>query len=222
MSELIQNLNESGNEITLEKENRAFPWLAWAGLGISVLSLIGVIVLFVLYFTTGQKQAIVDVPVPVAGSGEVVYINVDSINKNYRLVEILTTDIEEEQARQESIFANRQKSLEKKALQFQENYQKNILTPVQVQNAQEQLQQEGSLLREEYEQALSNFQVRHAAALQQIADSLVAATRRVNASRNASYVFSYQYGGQLLLADPSKDITNAVLEELNKAYGTKK
>ena len=44
------------------------------------------------------------------------------------------------------------------------------------------------------------------------------AAKRINAGRNASFIFTYQYGGQLIVADPTKDITKEVLEELNKPY----
>ena len=55
-----------------------------------------------------------------------------------------------------------------------------------------------------------------------MADSLNAAAQRVNASHNASYIFSYQSGGQLLYADPAHEITDEVIEELNKSFKKKK
>jgi Skp family chaperone for outer membrane proteins len=55
-------------------------------------------------------------------------------------------------------------------------------------------------------------------------DSLLAAAKRVNASYNASYIFAYQGSGgsQLLYGDPAHDITNEVLDELNKAFKKKR
>lgn len=186
---------------------------------LDLLMIIAIIVLFILYFFF-PKEKTHQTPVykGVPGTGEIVYINIDTINENYDLVDILTKDIETEQAKQEAIFANRQKALENKYNQFQKNYQANILTPAQIQNTQEQLTKENSILQQEYEQVSSDLQTRHLAALQQIADSLMNAAKRINAGRNASYIFTYQYGGQLIVADPSKDITKEVLDELNKPY----
>jgi Skp family chaperone for outer membrane proteins len=186
---------------------------------LDTLMIIAIVVLFILYFFFPREKSH---PTPVykgvPGTGEIVYINIDSINKNYDLVGILTKDIETEQAKQEAIFANRQKALENKYSQFQKNYQANILTPAQIQNTQEQLTNENNILQQEYEKVSSDLQTRHLTALQQIADSLMNAAKRINAGRNASYIFTYQYGGQLIVADPSKDITKEVLEELNKPY----
>jgi Outer membrane protein len=206
------------NEPAPEKSKKQNPinWIC-----ISILT-IAVIVLYVLHFIGNKKQndpiVYTSAENAVPGSGEVVYINIDTINKYYKLVDILTNDIDAERSKQEAIFANRQKAFENKYAQFQQNYQANILTPVQVQNSQQQLMQESETLQYEYEQVINNLQNRQMAALQQIADSLMAASRQVNATRNASFVFSYQYGGQLILADPTKDITNEVLNELNKHY----
>lgn len=180
---------------------------------------VAIIILFILYFFFPREKVIQPyVYEGKPGSGEIVYINIDTINDKYKLVDILTKDIESEQAKQEAIFANRQKALETKYMQFQQNYQSGILTQVQVQNTQEQLSKEGATLQQEYETVSTNLQTRHIAALKQIADSLVNAAKRINTERNASFIFTYQYGGQLIVADPTKDITNEVLEELNKPY----
>ena len=73
-------------------------------------------------------------------------------------------------------------------------------------------------LQRDYNNYMEDFQARYAAALEQMADSLNAAAKRVNAAYNASYIFTYQNGGQLLYADPAHDITNEVIEELNRSF----
>lgn len=188
--------------------------------------IVAVIVLYVLYFffpktthhTSEQNNVVNTEP----RSGEIIYINIDSVNANYELVDILTKDIEAEMSKQEAIFQNRQTALERKYNQFQQNYQSGILTQVQIENAQQQLMQESENLKADYERVMGDLEARQAAALKQIADSVITATKRINAERNASFVFSYQYGGQLLDADPSKDITNELLDILNEPFKSKK
>ena len=155
-------------------------------------------------------------------SGEIIYINIDSVNANYELVDILTKDIEAEMSKQEAVFQNRQAALERKYNQFQQNYQAGILTQIQVENAQQQLMQESETLKADYERVMGDLEARQAAALKQIADSVINATKLINAERNASFVFSYQYGGQLIDADPSKDVTYELLEILNEPFKAKK
>ena len=227
VTEIAQTNNETHceqescitNDVPISEKSKKQCPINWICLSILSLAVIG---LYVLHFmgnkTPADSQIYTSAEDAIPGSGEVVYINIDTVNKYYKLVDILTNDIDAERSKQEAIFSNRQKALENKYAQFQQNYQANILTPVQVQNSQQQLMQESDALQYEYEQVVGNLQNRQMAALQQIADSLMAASRKVNATRNASFVFSYQYGGQLILADPTKDITNEILNELNKHY----
>lgn len=180
-----------------------------------------VVTLFVLHFADkGGKATVVQKPTEV-GTGEVVYINIDSVNEKYEMVKILKDTLEAEQQKQEVVFNNRQKALENKAANFEKNYSSGSLTPQQAQYAQQSLQEESTRLQRDYSNYMEDFQARYAAALEQMADSLNAAAKRVNASYNASYIFTYQDGGQLLYADPAHDITNEVIEELNRSFKKK-
>lgn len=181
-----------------------------------------VIALFVLHFAGGKKaDPVIQKPVE-KGTGEVVFINIDSVNEQYEMVKILKDTLEAEQQKQELVFKNRQKALENKAANFERNYSSGSLNPQQAQYAQQSLQEESARLQADYSNFLEDFQARYAAALEQMADSLNAAAKRVNANYNASYIFTYQSGGQLLYADPAHDITQEVLNELNKSFKKKK
>lgn len=181
-----------------------------------------VIALFILHFAGNNRKSPVVQKATEKGTGEVVYINIDSVNEKYEMVKILKDTLEAEQQKQEVIFNNRQKALETKAANFEKNYSSGSLTPQQAQYAQQSLQEESTRLQRDYSNYMEDFQARYAAALEQMADSLNAAAKRVNASYNASYIFSYQNGGQLLYADPAHDITNEVIEELNRSFKKKK
>lgn len=177
-----------------------------------------VIALFILHFADGgKKSTVAQKPVEV-GTGEVVFINIDSVNERYELLKILKDSLEAEQQKQELVFNNRQKALENKAANFQRNYSSGSLTPQQAQYAQQSLQEESERLQRDYAKFLEDFQARYAAALEQMADSLKVAAKRVNENYNASYIFTYQSSGQLLYGDPAHDITADVLEELNKSF----
>ena len=182
--------------------------------------LAALIVLYVLHFTA--PKAPVFIPKEIVGepgSGEVVFVNLDVINEEYALVTILTGDIQAEMAKQEAIFTNKEKAFERKYNQFQENMNAGILTQVQMEHAQQQLMQEYQQLEADKERIFDNLQARQAAALVQIYDSLQAAVKRINLQRNASFVLTYQSQNPfLLVTDPTKDITDYVLFELNRSY----
>lgn len=186
----------------------------------NIFILIAIGVLYVLHFLSPKPEVFVPKEFTgTPGTGEILYVNLDTINENYELVKILTGDIKAEMTKQETIFGNKEAAFQKKYAQFQENYSKGILTPIQIENSQKQLQQEYELLESEKEMVFSNLQNRQTAALTQIYDSLQVIIKRINSQRNASFVLTYQTGSPfMVLADPSKEITDQVLFELNKPY----
>ena len=185
---------------------------------IIVLAIAG---LYVLHFCDKgcKKPGGTTVVTGTPGNGDIMYVNLDSISENYELMKILTDDIEQEIQRQTAIFDNKEKSFQKKYNQFQQNYQSGILTEVQIQNAQQQLQEEYQSIMAERERVLTDLDNRQAAALSQVMASLTVASERINTEKfGASYILGYKAGTQILYGDPTKDITNEVLEELNKHY----
>lgn len=193
-----------------------------AGIICHVITLAAVVVLFILHFTGGGKPNSAAAVNVTPGNGDIVYVNIDSINTGYEMVSLLTDSIEAEKQKQAVLFQNRQKSLETKFANYQRNVQTGQLTAQQAQYAEASLQQESQALQSDYAQAVESLEARYAAAMSQIADSLKAAALRVNAKYNASFVFSYGNGGQMICADPTKDITVEVLDELNKPFKKKK
>ena len=206
-----------GNDTNCKKKCRLFQ------LVFDILMAIGLIVLFILHFAGGgKKDNVVATPVQQAGDGTIVYVNLDSINEKFEMVSLLTDSLDLEKQRQAVQFQNRQKALENKLANYQRNMQTGQLTAQQAQYAEASLQQESAQLQNDYAQAVESLEARYAAALEQIADSLRAACARVNAQRNASFVFTYGSSSPMMVADPSCDITNAVLDELNKPFSKKK
>jgi outer membrane protein len=222
MNELIENIEVEPLQPKPEKEPKKCS-LACGNLCTAIsfgVLFVAVIVLYILHFTTSKApvffpKEIVGEP----GSGEIVFVNLDTVNENYELVKILTGDIKAEMAKQEAIFTNKENSFQRKYKQFQENVAAGVLTQVQMENAQNQLSKEYQQLETDKDRIFNDLQTRQAEALLQIYDSLQAAVSRINLQRNASFVLSYQSQSPFILTtDPAKDITDYVLYELNRTY----
>lgn len=185
-----------------------------------IVVIVAIGVLYALHFLSPKEEVFVPKEFKgTPGTGEVLYVNLDTINENYELVKILTGDIKAEMKKQETIYGNKEAAFQKKLAQFEENYSKGILNQIQVENAQKQLEQEYKLLESEKEMVFSNLQDRQTTALTQIYDSLQVVIKRINVQRNASFILTYQTGSPfMILADPTKEITDQVLFELNKPY----
>lgn len=180
---------------------------------------VAIIVLYLFYFLDKNEKESIVVPVGTPGTGEMLFVNLDTISEHYKLVKILTEDIESDINKQNTIFENREKAFEKKYNQFQKNYEAGILTDVQIQLTSTQLQEEYQTILQEKQRVLSGLEDRQTVALTQVADSIRKAASYINQQKyNASFIFIYQHGSQILYGDPTKDITQEVLKNLNKHY----
>ncbi len=189
---------------------------------LDAVMVIAIIVLFILHFCQPKAEAYIpSVPEGKAGTGEILYVNIDSINEHYELIKILKDELEAEQVKQNTIFTNREKAFQTKLNNFQQNQQSGVLTPLQIQNSQAQLENEYQQIMADKERVMNDLMAKQSAANDQMLDSMLTVIRRINSVRNASFVFTYGYGSQMVLGDPTKDITNDVLKELNKSFSKK-
>ena len=190
-----------------------------ARLVLDAVMVIAIIVLFILHFCQPKADPYIpSVPEGQAGTGEILYVNIDSINQHYELIKILKDELEAEQIKQDAIFTNREKAFQTKLNNFQQNQQAGVLTAVQIQNSQAQLENEYQQIMTDKERVMNDLMAKQSAANDQMLDSMLTVIRRINSVRNASFVFTYGYGSQMVLGDPTKDITNDVLKELNKSF----
>ena len=179
-----------------------------------------VIALYILHFCCGGKaDTFTPTPVQAApGNGSVLFINLDSVNANYFFIEEKQKEFDEEMQKQDAIFKQKQANFQKRYEQFQKNYQAGILTDVQIQNAQAQLQAEYQKLEDDYNAVVNSLTDRQVSVNREMLDSVQAVSARIVAKYEASFVMTYQKDMPLLIyADPTRDITEEVLFELNKS-----
>ena len=192
----------------------------WCNIIAFVVLFAAVIALYILHFCCGGK-AETFTPTPVTaepGDGSVLFINLDSVNANYFFIEEKQKEFDAEMQKQEAIFKQKQANFQTKYEQFQKNYQAGILTDVQIQNAQMQLEAEYQKLESDYNAVVNALTDKQVAVNREMLDSVQAVSARIVAKRNASFVMTYQKDLPLLIyADPTRDITEEVLFELNKS-----
>ena len=191
----------------------------WCSIISFIVLFAAVIALYILHFCCGGK-AETFTPTPVnaePGDGSVLFINLDSVNANYFFIEEKQKEFDAEMQKQDEIFKQKQANFQKRYEQFQKNYQAGILTDVQIQNAQAQLQAEYQRLEDDYNAVVNALTEKQVAVNREMLDSVQAVSARIVAKRGASFVMTYQKDLPLLIyADPTRDITEEVLFELNK------
>ena len=192
--------------------------------------LLAVIALFILHFVGSKSCQPADdatTTVKVAtkpGNGNILYVNLDTVYE-CDLFEEKQAVLDEESKKLEEAFTTRQKKLEADYTQFQKNVQAGVLTETQMQYTYQQLETESDKIRADYQTAMESLAQKQADLTNEMLDALREAADRVNAGVEgdpASYVITYSSSNPtVVVVDPNRDITKAVVAEMNKKCAKK-
>lgn len=229
MTEELNNSNTSANETVTPSTGNNAPATENAGitngkinpilLGLNLVTLIGVIVLFVLYFN-GNKHKASSGALEKAKNGaiSVAFVNNDSILSHYELVKKMRADLQAKGKRLEGEVAAQQQAFEKDAAYFQEQVKKKAISDKSAQEIYGQLQQNQQkiyALRDRYTAELQQSEMDMNVAL---IDSVMNFLKRYNQKYKFDYILGFTKGGNILYANDTLDVTNDVIKELNAAY----
>ncbi len=187
---------------------------------------VAVIVLYVLYFIGGKSPAATHETgkndtsgVEIAQEG-IVYINIDSVLQKYDMYHDLSGDLQDKLKTSEAQLATKEQSLRKEMEDFQYKVDRGLVTRSEAAELQQQLAQK--------EQSL--YQLQNSLQMQLAEEEQVAQHKVLNSimvyleSLERSGAYQYQFvlgstfGGNILYADESKNITQAVVRGLNEEY----
>ncbi|WP_026629473.1 OmpH family outer membrane protein [Dyadobacter alkalitolerans] len=181
-----------------------------------VLSL-AVAVLFFLHFSSkpsGDAGAAADGGV-VAGR-KTVYVQVDSLLKNYEFFKDTRKELENKNFQLENELNTKGRSLQNEVQFFQQRAQ--TMTPEQARSTEAQLmkkQQDLVAYRDQSAQALGQEEAKKNEELYKNIRSYI---EKYNKENGFEYVLGYSLGGGILFANPSLDVTQKILDGLNKEY----
>jgi outer membrane protein len=187
---------------------------------LNIIALIGVIVLFILYFTEHTSSYSSDIKSKKSAMA-IGFVNSDSIMANYELVKVMKTDLETKQKKAEDNFTIQQKSFETQVTEYQKKMQSNSLSIDQAKNTEKMLgQQQQTLLalKDQLSQTLADEELKMNIALQ---DSIMNFLKRYNIKHNYDYVLGFSKGSGILFANDKFDISKEIIEGLNKEYKPK-
>lgn len=227
------DLNESQETNSTYSTQQCEPKKCKCGIIINAVLAVAIVVLYLLFFLGKDgckigkicKNDVVENNTAATfiqtepGNGSLLYVDLDTINEKYIYISKKKVEIENEMQKQEANFKQRQAAFQKKYEQFQQNLQSGVLTEVQIQNTQIQLQSEYEKMENDYNNVINRLTETQVNVNQTMLDSLYAAANRVNQKYNASYIITYQKEMPILIyTDATKNITDEVLFELNKAF----
>ena len=184
-----------------------------------------VVVLFVLHFAGGEKtenHANEAMAAGIANPGDIsiAYFNMDSVMNNWDLYFSYQQELAQSQSESEAEFAGKTESFYQRVQDAQYKIQRQLVTRTEAEQLQQQLAAE--------EQELMALQNQYAADLQEegmvknrkMMDMIERYVTTLSKEQGYSYVYSYQFGGNLIYGAKPYDITSQVVAGLNKTYIT--
>lgn len=194
---------------------------------ISGILALAVVILFVLQFST-KKEAKADDHVAASGTDvqgvlPIAYINTDSLLLNYNYAKDLNEALLRRQENARASMNEKGRQLEKEVGDFQRKVQNNaFLSQERAQQEQQRLMKKQQDLQELEQRLTNEILVEQQKMNEQLRDSINTFLKEYNKSKKYEMIFSNTMGDNILIANPIYDITDQVIELLNKQYVAKK
>ena len=152
------------------------------------------------------------------GSGDIAFVYIDSLVNGYDLYNDEATKLMAKQNQYEQELNSKGKSIERRMMELQKNYENKLVTPTRAQEIGQQLQVEQQKLLQLRDQQSMELADDQAQIMGRVGDSIKNFIKEFNADHKYKFILSTQGSSTLLYADPAADITNVVLKELNNRY----
>lgn len=192
---------------------------------VNVIILIGLILLYVLFFTAKKTEIIKMAPVYQKTGNKpisLVYVNIDSLNAKYEFVKVLKNDLESTGKKLQEEILSEQNAFEKEAADFQKQVANNAIPEPKAKIIYESLMEKQHALSEKkdrYTQEVANKEIDMNLRL---LDTVTNFLKRYNRNFNYDYILGMKTAGEILIANDTLDITKNVLNTLNNEYSARK
>ncbi len=174
-----------------------------------------VIVLFILHFTSrpAPMSSEANLEGTVAAAGDIVYVQIDSLIEKYDMFNDLRSEFSNKALKK------RGRSLENDIKDFQTKVQKGLITNLQAQTQQQQLQARDQELQNYVQQKQLEMSEEEAVIYRRVFDALSTYIAKMNTEKQYAMVLTTTgTPGSILYGDKALDITDAVVAGMNDEY----
>lgn len=177
---------------------------------------VAVIVLFFLHFSGNKTTSFSGSDSTGIGDRRIVYVQVDSLLTSYHFFDDTRKELENKRFQLENDLANRGRSLENEIKFFQQKAQSMTLDQARSTEAQlGKKQQDLIAYRDRSAQTLAQEEADKNAELY---DKIYQYIEKYNKDNAYEFVLGYSKGGGILYADSTLNVTQKMIDGLNKEY----
>ena len=149
-------------------------------------------------------------------AGEIAYVNLDSLEVKYEFFKKKKAEFEQRQQAMQAEITRLAQSLQIEYGKLQEKAQKGAMTQSEGEAAQQKLMQMQKNVENRRESLGTQLMKDQQAFQEELQKRLDNFLENYNKDKGYAYILSYVNGGSILFADKSFDITNDVIEGMNR------
>ena len=157
--------------------------------------------------------------VQTVGGSDVAYVQVEYVHANSEIYLTEGKALEEKTQKAQETWAKKQQNLQYQANQLQEKFQKGLITSFNAQKEQEELQKKAVNLENTVQEEGRKLEEESLVFMNRTQDLIMRAVQEINADKKYKMIVN---ASALLDADTTLNITEQVLEVVNRLYAEEK
>ncbi|MBN1144461.1 MAG: OmpH family outer membrane protein [Bacteroidales bacterium] len=193
---------------------------------LNIVLALAVVALYILHFTgigTGRKSnSEVSLASGSATGNSIFYVQIDSVISNFDMANDLSGELESKFNSSDATLKSKQESYQKEVNDYQYKMQRGLITRSDAQNIEQQLYAKQQDLMKLQQDLTAEINEKQVVMNRQVIDAIMEYLKENSTQYNYKYVLGTSFGGNILYANDSLDITRSITEGLNTKYaGTK-
>jgi len=166
-----------------------------------------------------QPAEAVEGEITVMESSDIAYVHLDTVLSQSDLFQTEGTALQQKTEKTQQSLAKRDQNLQYEAQQLQEKYSKGLITTIDAQKKQAELERKATALQNDMQREGKQLEEENMVFSNRAQDLIARAIEQINADGRYKLVID---AASLLDADSSLDITETVLAKVNELYAEDK
>jgi outer membrane protein len=183
---------------------------------------VAVVALYVLHFTgigsPKNNSSFEGLPAGSANGGSIFYVQIDSVLSKFNMATDLSGELQSKFQASEAEFQAKQKAYQNDVNDYQYKSQRGLITRSEAQTTEQELYTKQQNLAKLQQDLTQDLQEKQAVMNRQVINAIMEYLKQNSSQLNYKYVLGTSFGGNILYANDSLDITKNIITGLNQNY----
>lgn len=188
-----------------------------------ILSIIAILAVLPLYYFKFSGEEMSNANTKAADNikqqeAKIAYVNFDTLLQNYKFYDDISVEFQSKRDKASKQLETRGQKLESEVVSFQRRAQANLLSQNEFNRLQQELAQKQQDLQVYQQTVSAGLLEEEQAKNKELYDKIHSYLKKYNEAKGFNMIFNYREGDAIWLAEDGLDITNDIVEGLNKEY----